>query len=77
MPTIHLTTGSTLEYDRVTVKASGWVRAYDQVENPDYNRDELNSDKYLQTDRVAYPPHRIERVTGEPVAYERPSVGGV
>lgn len=73
MPTVHLTNGDQVEYDRVTIKISGYVKCYDQTENPDYEVQDLGSERFHQRDEVAYPPHRIERVTGEPVAYERPA----
>lgn len=77
MPTVHLTNGERIAYDRVTVKASGFVRCYDQKENPEYERGELGSDRFLQTNEVAYPPHNVEKIEGEPVAYQRPAVEGV
>ena len=72
MATVHLSDGSTEDYDVVIVKISGFVKCYNREENPEYDpeNNKLGLLKTIETDEVAYPQHKIECVTGS-VTYQR------
>jgi len=62
MPKIVHSTGST-EYEHVTIKANGWVKAYDDVSGPRGNREYENL--------MHYPPQQVKTVYGQ-ATYESP-----
>ena len=70
MATVHLSDGTTEDYDVVIVKTSGFVKCYNREEDPEYDPKNEFGSKYTEADEVGYPQHKIEFITGS-VTYQR------